>query len=304
MDKKVLTAGQNGVRIDAYIARSLGELSRSKVQKLIEDGFVTLNGKTARANKTVKVGDIIEILLPPPPDVTLRAENIPLDIVYEDDDFAVINKQRGLTVHPAAGSRDGTLVNALLYHFKSLSSCGDGARPGIVHRLDKNTTGLIAVAKNDYAHDSLSRQIAAKKCRRIYRALCEGVIKEDSGTIDAPVGRSLADRKKMAVTAAGKPARTHFTVIKRYKHNTYAEFELETGRTHQIRVHLKHIGHSVVGDDVYGHKKQRFNLEGQLLHAYKLILTHPVTKKVMEFTAPLPDDFKEILEILDKSESL
>lgn len=195
MNKKILTAESSGERIDAYLAKNLENFSRSKIQKLIDDGFINLNGKAVKAKKAVSQGDVIEITLPPPESTELAAENIPLDIIYEDGDFAVINKQRGLTVHPSGAIRSNTLVNALLYHIKQLSGV-DAVRPGIVHRIDKNTTGLIVVAKNDSAHSVLSRQIAAKKCRRIYRALCEGVIKDDSGIIDAPIGRSQSDRKK------------------------------------------------------------------------------------------------------------
>lgn len=289
-------------RIDAYIAGKVNDLSRSMIQKLIKNGGVILNGKTVKANKSVKEGDVIVINKPQPQPSQILPQDIPLDIIYQDEHIAVINKQRGLSVHPAGTNRSNTLVNALLYHIKDLSCIGGVIRPGIVHRLDKNTTGLIVVAKNDSAHNNLSRQISSKKCRRIYRALCEGIIKQDSGEIDAPIGRSLRDRKKMDIVLNGRPARTFYKVLKRFKNNTYAEFELVTGRTHQIRVHLKHTGHPVVCDDVYGYKKQRFNIKGQLLHSYKLILTHPVTKEVMEFTAPLPSDFQNVLEILEYKE--
>ena len=210
----------------------------------------------------------------------------------------MINKQAGLSVHPANGVYTGTLVNALLYHIKDLSSIGGVVRPGIVHRIDKNTTGLLVVAKCDEAHLSLSKQIAEKSCRRIYRGITEGVIKNDDGVIIAPIGRSPSDRKKMAVVSSGKYAETHYRVLERFKENTYAEFELKTGRTHQIRVHVKHIGHPIVGDEVYGYSKQRFNLDSHLLHAYKLILKHPKSGEIMEFTAPLPGEFEKVLSIL------
>lgn len=286
-------------RIDVYLADKIEDLSRTMIQKLLDSGNVLLNGKVTKAKKAVKLNDVIEITLPEPVMTDMAAENIPLDIIYQDDYFAIINKQNGLTVHPANGVYTGTLVNALLYHIKNLSSIGGVIRPGIVHRIDKNTTGLLVVAKCDEAHLCLSRQIAEKSCRRIYRAITEAVIKEDSGTIIQPIGRSLADRKKMAVVTNGKYAETKYTVLKRFKANTYAEFELKTGRTHQIRVHLKYIGHPVVGDDVYGYSKQKFNLNGQLLHAYKLILKHPKTNEIMEFTAPLPEAFEKVLNSLN-----
>lgn len=296
--QNIIVGEDDNERIDVYIAEKLDGFSRSMIQKLISSGDVLLNGETVKSKKAVKINDVITVKFPPPDTSYLIPQNIPLDIVYQDDYIAVINKQRGLIVHPGSGVKSGTLVNALLYHIKNLSGIGGVVRPGIVHRLDKNTTGLIVTAKCDEAHINLSRQIEHKSCRRIYRAITEGVMKEDSGEIIAPIGRNPKDRKIMAVNVNGKYAQTLFRVIERFENNTYAEFELKTGRTHQIRVHLKHIGHPVTGDDVYGYNKQKYNLQGQLLHAYKLILNHPKTGEQMEFNAPLPDDFENILKIL------
>jgi 23S rRNA pseudouridine1911/1915/1917 synthase len=297
--RNILVDEEYGGRIDVFLAERLEGLSRTAVQRLIENGDVLLNGKIVKPKNAVNTNDIITVNIPQPQVCCLTPENIPIDIVYEDDYIAVINKQRGLTVHPGSGIKSGTLVNALLYHIKNLSSVGGVVRPGIVHRIDKNTTGLLVVAKCDAAHIALSRQIENKTCRRIYRALCEGVIKNDEGRIIAPIGRSSKDRKKMDVVSGGKYAETLYRVLQRFSAWTYAEFELKTGRTHQIRVHLKYIGHPVVGDDVYGYSKQKFDLQGQLLHAYKLILIHPFTNQEMEFTAPLPEDFKKILNSLN-----
>ncbi len=299
MEKQVIIVDEDDKeRIDSYLAEKLENVSRSMVQKHIASGNVLLNGREVKPSQLVSAGDIIEIAIPEPQPCTFLPEDIPLKIVYQDEYFAVINKQAGLSVHPANGVYTGTLVNALLYHIKDLSSIGGVVRPGIVHRIDKNTTGLLVVAKNDEAHISLSRQIAEKSCRRIYRGITEGVIKEDSGVIVAPIGRSPSDRKKMAVVPSGKYAETHFKVLRRFKENTYAEFELKSGRTHQIRVHLKHLGHPIVGDEVYGYSRQRFKLNSHLLHAYKLILSHPKSGQIMEFTAPLPDEFEKILSKL------
>lgn len=299
MEKQVIIVDEDDrERIDSYLAEKLENVSRSMVQKHIASGNVLLNGKQVKPRQLVSAGDIIEVTIPEPQPCEILPENIPLDIIYQDEYIAVINKQAGLSVHPANGVYSGTLVNALLYQIKDLSSIGGVVRPGIVHRIDKNTTGLLVVAKNDEAHISLSRQIAEKSCCRIYRGITEGVIKQDSGAIIAPIGRSPSDRKKMAVVHSGKYAETHYKVLQRFKENTYAEFELKSGRTHQIRVHLRHIGHPIVGDEVYGYSKQRFKLNSHLLHAYKLILRHPKSGQLMEFTAPLPEEFEKILSIL------
>lgn len=299
MCKQIIIVEENDKeRIDLYLAEKINNISRSMIKKLIISGNVLLNGKKVKAKNCVNINDEITINYPEPEKSYLEPENIPLNIVYQDEYIAVINKQRGLVVHPGSGVKSSTLVNGLLYHIDNLSSIGGVIRPGIVHRIDKDTTGLLVVAKNDKAHISLSKQIAEKSCRRIYRAITEGVIKNDSGVIIAPIGRSNADRKKMAVVENGRFAETYYKVLERFENNTYAEFELKTGRTHQIRVHIKHIGHPIVGDNVYGYSKQKYNLEGQLLHAYKLILKHPKTNEIMEFNAPLPEDFAKILNIL------
>lgn len=299
MEKRtVIVDDDDRERIDSYLADKLENISRSMVQKHIASGNVLLNGRQVKPSQLVAAGDLIELTIPEPELCRILPEDIPMDIIYQDEYIAVINKQTGLSVHPANGVYTGTLVNALLYHIKDLSSIGGVVRPGIVHRIDKNTTGLLVVAKNDEAHLSLSRQIAEKSCRRIYRGITEGIIKNDGGVIIAPIGRSPSDRKKMAVVSGGKYAETHYKVLQRFKENTYVEFELKSGRTHQIRVHAKHIGHPIVGDEVYGYSRQRFKLNSHLLHAYKLILMHPKSGEPMEFTAPLPEEFEKILSIL------
>jgi 23S rRNA pseudouridine1911/1915/1917 synthase len=250
------------------------------------------------------VGDAIWVEFPDPVQYEVMPEDIPLNIVYEDDDIAVINKPQGMTVHMGNGNYKGTLVNALLFHLKNLSGVGGVIRPGIVHRIDKDTSGLLVVAKNDKAHVDLAEQIATKTCRRIYLALLEGNLKNDSGTVTTYIGRSPDDRTKMAVVAPdkGKLAITDYEVIKRYRDYTLCKFSLHTGRTHQIRVHAKYLGHPIVGDPVYGIKKQKFALNGQLLHAWQLQLVHPVTKQQMTFEAPLPDYFQAVLAKLDRME--
>lgn len=287
-------------RLDVFLADKLAK-TRSAIKKIIDDGNVTIKGETVKAGKTLKCGEEVIVIIPELKPLDVKAENIPLDIVYQDDDIAVIDKPQGMTVHAGNGVKGSTLVNALLYHLDSLSGINGVIRPGIVHRIDKDTSGLLVVAKNDKAHLSLSEQIKNKTCHRIYLALVEGVVKDDSGVIDTFIGRSDKNRTMMAVKDNGRRAVTHFKVLKRYKENTFMEFALETGRTHQIRVHTKYIGHPIVGDPVYGYKNQKYNLKGQLLHAYKLELTHPTTGKRMTFEAPLPDYFKEILDKLDKS---
>ena len=276
--------------------------TRSALKKLIDDGLVTVNGKVEKAGKTVKKGDAIEITLPDAKKLDLEPENIPLQIVYQDEDIAVINKPQGLTVHAGNGVKGATLVNALLYHLDSLSGINGVIRPGIVHRIDKDTSGLLVVAKNDKAHLSLSEQIKNKTCGRIYIALLEGVVKDDEGVISTLIGRSDKNRTMMTVKTVGRRAVTHYEVIKRYKDYTLCRFRLETGRSHQIRVHAKYMGHPIVGDPVYGYKKQAFKLNGQLLHAETLQLDHPTTGKRMTFEAPIPDYFSAIIEKLDKTD--
>lgn len=289
-----------GDRLDVFVGE-VAQSSRSNAQKRIKKGLVTLNGKTEdKVSRTLKIGDNVGITIVAPEPVELVPQDIPLDIVYQDEYLAVINKQQGLTVHPAGGSYTDTLVNALLYHIKDLSGINGDIRPGIVHRLDKDTSGLMVVAKNDFAHVNLSQQIASKECRRIYYALTEGVFKEDSGIIDQPLFRSKTDRKKIAVDPDGRQAITLFNVVERFSANTLVRFELKTGRTHQIRVHSAFIGHPIVGDKVYGFKKQRFDLNGQLLHSKEITFTHPKTGESMHFDSELPDYFRRILSVLKK----
>lgn len=300
MEKRRFTAEERCQRADVYLSNLLEGFTRSAVKKLFEADAVTINGRTAKPSQAVDVGDVLEVVLPDIKEAEAKPEDIPIDIVYEDKDLAVINKQQGLTVHAGNGNPDGTLVNALLYRLDNLSGIGGVIRPGIVHRIDKNTSGLLVVAKNDAAHLSLSAQIAEKSCRRTYLALLEGNLKDDRGVISTYIGRNLSDRVKMAVVDEkyGKHAVTEYEVLGRSMGYTLCRFVLQTGRTHQIRVHAKYLGHPVVGDDVYGRKKREFNLNGQLLHACKLELTHPSTGERMTFTAPLPDYFVAVLKKL------
>lgn len=285
-------------RLDVFLANETG-WTRSQVKLQIDSDRVFVNGKTQKAGFLIKNNDKISLSFSKDVlDINAEPEDIPLDIVYEDDDFAIINKPQGMVVHPAPGAYNHTLVNALLFHFDSLSKSDNNIRPGIVHRIDKDTSGLLVVAKNDKAHSSLAGQIAEHSCFRHYQALLEGNLKEDSGTVETFIARSKTDRKMMAVSDEGKKAITHYTVIKRYINHCLVEFVLETGRTHQIRVHSKHLGHPIVGDKTYGIKNQKFNLEGQLLHAYKLELTHPTTGKRMQFECAFPEYFKKLLNKL------
>lgn len=285
-------------RLDVFLPHETG-WSRSQVKLQIDAGKVLVNGKIQKAGFLLKNGDRLKISFSKE-ELSAEPEDIELDIIYEDDDFAIINKPQGMVVHPAPGAYNHTLVNALLFHFGTLSSGSENIRPGIVHRIDKDTSGLLVVAKNDEAHQSLAAQIAEHSCFRHYLALLEGNVKDDAGTIDTFIGRSDSDRKVMAVKQTGKRAITHFIVRERFNGYTLTEFVLETGRTHQIRVHSKHIGHPIVGDKTYGIKNQKFNLEGQLLHAYKLELTHPKTGERLEFKCEIPDYFKGILSKLKK----
>ncbi len=298
MRTETYTAQEN-VRADVFLSEKTG-LTRSAVKKLADAGNVTRGGIPLKAGETLKAGEQATILIPDPVPTRAAPEDIPIEIVYEDDDIAVVNKAQGMTVHAGAGNYEGTLVNALLFRLKNLSGVGGELRPGIVHRIDKDTSGLLVVAKNDAAHLSLSEQIATKSAKREYLALLDGVLKEDSGHIETDIGRDPRDRLKMAVLPAGKgkPAVTDWFVAERFRSATLVRFVLGTGRTHQIRVHAKYIGHPVVGDKTYGTRRQRFALEGQLLHAFRLTLTHPRTGERMTFTAPLPDYFERVLEIL------
>ena len=282
-------------RLDVFIAENSG-LTRNHAQKLIAAGQVFVDGvAVTKASSEVKQDACVHVELPPDVSLNIVAENIPLDVVYEDADLLVINKPQGLTVHPASGVYTGTLVNALLYHVKDLSGINGVLRPGIVHRLDKDTSGLLVVAKNDVAHVELQRQIQSKECKRIYLALLEGNLKTDSGLVDQPIGRSKSDRKKMDVVSDGRSAQTYYTVLERFDGYTLVQFELKTGRTHQIRVHAKYLGHPVVGDKTYGYAKSRFKLDGQLLHAHTLSFTHPTSGEFMSFSAPCPNYFEKIL---------
>ena len=298
MENKIIIADKSE-RLDVFLSEKLDK-TRSAVKKLVDDGEITVGGNKVKAGRTLKIGEEIFVNIPDPVKLDLEAENIPLDIIYQDNDIAIINKPQGMTVHAGNGTHGSTLVNALLYHLDSLSGINGVIRPGIVHRIDKDTSGLLVVAKNDAAHLSLSEQIKNKTCHRIYLALLEGTVKQNDGIIDTFIGRSDKNRTMMAVKDSGRRAVTHFKVLKRYKEFTFAEFKLETGRTHQIRVHCKYIGHPIVGDPVYGYEKQKFKLNGQLLHAWKLELTHPSTGERMSFEAPLPDYFQAVLQKLDK----
>ena len=303
MDKRFFVAEENWKRLDVFLAAQMEDFTRSRIKKLVDDGKVTLNGQPLKAGAEVKAGSGIAVEIPDAVAYDVKPENIPVDIVYEDQDVAVVNKPQGMTVHIGNGNAEGTLVNALLYRLDSLSGIGGVLRPGIVHRIDKDTSGLLVVAKNDVAHVSLAEQIAEKTCRRVYLALLEGKVKEERGRVATNIGRSLTDRLKMAVLplGQGKSAITDYEVLTRYGSEfTLCRFTLQTGRTHQIRVHAKYLGNPVVGDPVYGVKKQKFNLNGQLLHARELQFKHPKTGEEMRFFAPIPDYFEKVLETLDK----
>ena len=287
-------------RIDKVLTSLEPEITRSQLKNLINDGHVTVNGQAVKPKYKVQAGDKISLVKPEPQSLELTPENIPLDIVYEDDDVIVVNKPQGMVVHPAPGHPNHTLVNALLYH-SPLSTINGTFRPGIVHRIDKDTSGLLMVVKNDLAHQSLAEQLRNKTNKREYLALVYGQIKEDEGTIDAPLGRNPQDRKKQAVVKGGRHAVTHFKVMKRYDNFTLVKCILETGRTHQIRVHMKYIGHPLVGDPLYGPRKV-IGKDGQFLHAALLGFKHPRTGKELVFEAPLPENFQKMLDKLDKQQ--
>ena len=297
MDKFIAEKADESVRLDTFVADN-SEATRSYAVKLISDGFVTVNGKTVAKNYKIKLGDCIEITIPEPEPLEIAPENIPIDVVYEDDDLLVVNKKKGMVVHPAAGNYTGTLVNALLFHCgSSLSGINGVMRPGILHRIDKDTSGLLLVAKNDNAHRFLSEQIKEHSFTREYETVVYGGFKESEGTINAPIGRHPVRRKEMAVTELNsKEAVTHFTVIEAGNGFSHLKVRLETGRTHQIRVHMAFIGHPVAGDEVYGPKKIIKELGGQCLHARKIGFVHPTTKKYMEFTSELPEYFTAFLK--------
>lgn len=294
-----LFADTAGERLDAFLARSELNLSRSAAQKLLDEGCVTLNGKAGKKNDRLTPGDTVEVTLPEPKEIDVEARDIPLDIVYEDEDVVVINKPKGLVVHPAPGHQDDTLVNGLLYALgDSLSGINGELRPGIVHRIDRDTSGLIIAAKNDLAHQRLAAQLQDHTLARVYQCIVVGGLREDAGTVDAPIGRHPTDRKKMAVVAGGRSAVTHWRVLERFPGFTYVECRLETGRTHQIRVHMAYIGRPILGDTVYGNKRAVPGLQGQCLHAVGLRFRHPRTGGLVELTCPLPEEFEARLRKL------
>ena len=292
---------ESGKRLDAYITSIDSEITRTAAQRLIEQGNILVNGEKKKTAYKVSNGDIITIEKEEPKEIELKAQNIPIDIVYEDDDIIVVNKPKGMVVHPANGNPDGTLVNAIMAICKdSLSGIGGEIRPGIVHRLDKDTSGLLIVAKNDKAHVNMSEQIKNHEVKKTYIALVRGVVKENEATIDMPIGRSTSDRKKMAVMKTGRNAVTHIKVLKRYNKYTLLQVNIETGRTHQIRVHLSYIGYPIIGDCTYSNGKNEFGVVGQCLHAKCLEFKHPITGAEMKLEAPLPKYFEEIIQKLDK----
>jgi 23S rRNA pseudouridine1911/1915/1917 synthase len=282
------TSELSGLRIDQFVVTHLPALSRARVQSLLKSGCITLNGVEAKASARLRAGDLVRVTLPPPVPSSVDAQDIPLDVLFEDRDLIVINKPAGLVVHPAAGNRDGTLVNALLHRCEELSGVGGVERPGIVHRLDKDTTGCLVAAKNDAAHQSLVRQFAGRSVSKIYLALVNGHFSKKSGVVDAPIGRHPVHRQKMAVVERGRSAKTSWRVLRELAEGSLVECTLHTGRTHQIRVHLKHLGHPLLGDETYG---KRGKFLRQMLHAWKLAFTHPRTEKLVSFQSPIPPDF-------------
>ncbi len=298
MDKiKISTESDFGKRADVFLAEML-DCTRSYLKKLFDSNLITVEGTPIKSNYIIKKSVAFLICMPEPEVVGTAPQDIPINIVYQDDDIVVINKAQGMTVHAGNGNKDKTLVNALLFHIDNLSGINGVIRPGIVHRIDKNTSGLLVVAKNDKAHVALAKQIENKTCKRVYVALLEGVLKQDCGTIETFIGRDPKCRTKMAVTKTGRTAITDFKVIKRFNNYTLCEFYLKTGRTHQIRVHAKHLNHPVVGDPEYGYKNQKFNLNGQLLHARTLEFVHPRTGEMVAFNAPIPEYFQRVLNSL------
>ena len=291
---------EKSIRIDVYLSGHMENVTRSHIQKLIEEDNIKVNDLSVKSNYKLKKNDNIYVFIPEPKDIEVKSENIPLQIVYEDEDVLVVNKPQGMVVHPAAGNYDGTLVNALLHHCgDSLSGINGEKRPGILHRIDKDTSGLLMVAKNDFSHNFLAEQIKEHSFTREYKALVHGALKTELGTINAPIGRSDKDRKKMTVTYKNsKEAITHYYMLERYPKYSFLRLKLETGRTHQIRVHMSSNSHPIVGDKVYGVKKEEFKLNGQLLHAYKIGFIHPRTKKYMEFESDIPDYFEKVLDAL------
>ncbi len=300
METYIVKQEEQGKRLDVYISSKNNDLTRTAVQRMIEEENIVVNDKKQKVAYKIACGDIINIEKVEAKPIELKAQDIPIEIIYEDKDIIVVNKPKGMVVHPANGNPDGTLVNAIMSICKdSLSGIGGEIRPGIVHRLDKDTSGILIVAKNDKAHVNMSEQIKKHEVKKTYIALVRGVVKENEATIDMPIGRSNSDRKKMAVTKNGRNAITHIKVLKRYKKYTLLEINIETGRTHQIRVHLSHIGYPIIGDYIYSNGKNEFGIVGQCLHAKSLEFEHPITGKKMKLEAPLPEYFQEILEELD-----
>lgn len=294
-----IAENQAGERIDRFLADSQ-DLTRSFLQKILKEGEVIVNGKSVKANYKLRKGDRIEFEIPEAVEPDIVAEDIPLSILYEDADVLVVDKPKGMVVHPAAGHYSRTLVNAVMYHCKGeLSGINGVLRPGIVHRIDRDTTGSIIICKNDMAHNEIARQLKEHSINRRYRAIVTGVLKDEEGTIEGAIGRDKKDRKKMAITADGKPAVTHYRVLQRFKHYTYVECVLETGRTHQIRVHMASIGHPLLGDEVYGRRSDKYKCEGQCLHAMTLGFHHPRTGEYIEVNAPLPPYFEHLLAVLE-----
>ena len=305
MEELVVKDNKQMKRLDSYIAEEKIELSRTTVQRLIEENKILVNGKKTKSSYKVEEGDKISIDVPEAEETQLKAQNIPVQVVYEDNDIIVVNKPKGMVVHPAVGNPDGTLVNAVLAICKeSLSGVGGKLRPGIVHRLDKDTSGLLIIAKNDLAHNNMSKQIQDRKVTKKYIALVRGNVGDDSATIDMPIARSTKDRKKMAVDPKGKNAITHFKVSERFGKYTLLEIKIDTGRTHQIRVHMSYIGHPVVGDMVYSNGKNEFKVEGQMLHAKSLEFDHPITGKKLYLEAPIPEYFENIIKQLENENNI
>ena len=300
MYKYIVKNESQGKRLDRYVTEQNTEITRTAVQRLIDEKNILVNGKEQKASYKVNENDVVEVEIPEPKKNEIKAEDIPIEVIYEDSDIIVVNKPKGMVVHPGNGNVDGTLVNAIMAKCEgSLSGIGGEIRPGIVHRIDKDTSGLLIVAKNDKAHVNLSEQIKAHKVKKTYIALVRGVVRENEATIDMPIGRSKTDRKKMAVCKDGKNAITHIKVLKRWEHYTLLQVNIETGRTHQIRVHLSYIGYPIIGDYTYSNGKNEFGVVGQCLHAQKLEFKHPITNKIVELEAPLPEYFQEIIQKLD-----
>ncbi|EGG84875.1 RluA family pseudouridine synthase [Lachnospiraceae bacterium 2_1_46FAA] len=298
----IINQEENGMRIDVFLSKKMDNVSRSYIQKLIKEKEISVNGMAVKANYKVSANDIVQLTIPDLSEPDILPENIPLDILYEDADILIVNKPKGMVVHPSPSHYTGTLVNALMYYCKDdLSGINGVMRPGIVHRIDMDTTGSLLVCKNDFAHQKLAEDLKVHNIKRIYHAIVHGVIKEDEGTVEGPIGRHPIDRKKMSINYKnGKPAVTHYRVLKRFSNYTYIECQLETGRTHQIRVHMASIHHALVGDTVYGPAKSPFHLQGQTLHAKILGIHHPRTNEYLEIDAPLPEYFTDLLEKLER----